>query len=53
MNKEEYMQHLKEEEQNFIECVIQMLDEKYTELYNEGYEAKVIKEILSYLGFNE
>ena len=53
MNKEEYIQHLKQEEHNFIERIIQMLDEKYTELYNEGYKAEVIKEILSYLGFNE
>ena len=53
MNKEEYMQHLKQEEQNFIEKIVKLLDDKYTELYNEGYEAEVIKEMLSYLGFEE
>ena len=53
MNKEEYIQHLKQEEHNFIGHIIQLLDEKYIELYNEGYEAEVIKEILSYLGFKE
>ena len=53
MDKAEYMQHLKQEEQNFIEKIVKLLDDKYTELFNEGYEAETIREILSYLGFNE
>ena len=53
MCKEEYKQHLKEEEQSFIEHIVKLLDEKYTELYNEGYEAEVIRETLAYLGFEE
>ena len=53
MCKEEYIQHLKEEEQSFIQNIIQLLDEKYTELYNEGYESETIREILAYLDFEE
>ena len=53
MCKEEYIQRLKEEEQSFIQNIIQLLDEKYIELYNEGYEAEVIRETLSSLGFEE
>ena len=53
MNKDEYIEHLKQEEHNFIGHIIQLLDEEYTELYNEGYESEVIKEILSSLGFEE
>ena len=53
MNKEEYIQHLKQEEHNFIEHIVKLLDEKYIELYNEGYEAEVIRETLAYLDFEE